>query len=288
MDANRFLPRYATIFPDWKPFPHNDMSNALDRGFTVLEHLAHYPQGSPLSLIATELDIPLSACHRVLADLQRLGYVRQARRQGEYMLTTKVVSLGLGFLSSAGIVNIAEPLLERLAQTSGELVRLSIVDEDRLTFVAKAQGQRQSGLRYDPDMGMDVRLSCTSSGHAWLMTLSDERAVELVSKQGFGTPAQYGPKAPTTLKALLGFLHAARVRGYAMIDEVFAPGMSAMAVPVIHRKAAIGVISIAGPRTRLTSERMHELAPALQAASAELGPISNASTLFGKPPLGKG
>jgi len=56
----------------------------------------------------------------------------------------------------------------------------------------------------------------------------------------------------------------------------------------IHRKAAIGVISIAGPRTRLTSERMHELAPALQAASAELGPISNASTLFEKPPLGKG
>ena len=30
---------------------------------------------------------------------------------------------------------------------------------------------------------------------------------------------------------------------------------------------------------------MHELAPALQAASAELGPISNASPLFGKPPL---
>lgn len=288
MSATRFLPRRATIFPDWKLFSYDDMSNALDRGFTVLEHLAHYPQGSPLSLIAMELDIPLSACHRVLADLQRLGYVRQARKQGEYMLTTKVVSLGLGFLSSAGIVNIAEPLLERLAQTSGELVRLSIVDEDRLTFVAKAQGQRQSGLRYDPDMGMDVRLSCTSSGHAWLMTLSDERALELVSKQGFGTPAEYGPKAPTTLKALLGFLHAARVRGYAMIDEVFAPGMSAMAVPVIHRKAAIGVISIAGPRTRLTSERMHELAPALQAASAELGPISNASTLFGKPPLGKG
>lgn len=288
MDATRFLPRCATIFPDWKPFPYDEMSNTLDRGFSVLEHLAHYPQGSPLSLIATELDIPLSACHRVLADLQRLGYVRQASKQGEYLLTTKVVSLGLGFLSSAGIVNIAEPLLERLAQASGELVRLSIVDEDRLTFVAKAQGQRQSGLRYDPDMGMDVRLSCTSSGHAWLMTLSDERALELVSKQGFGTPAEYGPKAPTTLKALLGFLHAARVRGYAMIDEVFAPGMSAMAVPVFRRKAAIGVISIAGPRTRLTSERMHELASALQAASAELGPISNASTLFGKPPLGKG
>jgi len=262
--------------------------NALHRGLSVLEHLAQHPHGLPISLIAAELEIPLSACHRVLGELQRKGYVRQPRAQGDYLLTTKVVSLGLGFLSSAGIVNIAEPLLERLAQLSAELVRLAIVDEDRLTWVAKAQGARQTGLRYDPDMGMDARLSCTSSGHAWLMTLSDERAIELVSRQGFGQPQDYGPRAPTTLKALLGFLHAARVRGYAMIDEVFAPGMAAMAAPVMRRREAMGVISIAGPRTRLNADRMHELAPALLQAAGELGPISNASTLFGKPPLGKG
>lgn len=125
-------------------------------------------------------------------------------------------------------------------------------------------------------------------GHAWLMTLSDERALELVSRQGFGTPAQYGPKTPTTVKALLGFLHAARVRGYALIDEVFAPGMAALAAPVFRRQEAIGVLSIAGPRTRLTAARTRELAPALVAAAVELGPISNASSLFGRPPLGKG
>lgn len=263
------------------------MNLALDRGLSLLEHLAHHPDGLPLALMASELDIPLSACHRLLADLQQRGYVRQARKQGDYVLTSKLVSLGLGYLSSAGIVDIAEPLLERLAHSSGELVRLSIVDEDRLTWVAKSQGMRQ-GLRYDPDMGMEARLSCTASGHGWLLTMSDERALELVSRQGFGSPSDYGPKAPTTVKALLGFLHAARVRGYAMIDEVFAPGMSAMAAPVLRRKEAIGVISIAGPRLRLTVERMHELAPSLLAAAAELGPISNASSLFGRPPLGKG
>ena len=263
------------------------MSLALDRGLTLLEHLAEHPGGLPLASMAAELDIPLSACHRLLAELQRRGYVRQAHKQGDYILTTKVVSLGLGYLSNAGIVDIAEPLLERLAQKSGELVRLSIVDEDRLTWVAKSQGTRR-GLRYDPDMGMDARLSCTASGHAWLLTLSDERAVELVARQGFGTPQAYGPKAPTTVKTLLGFLHAARVRGYSMIDEVFAPGMSAMGAPVMRRKEAIGVISIAGPRARLTSARMRELAPALLAAAAELGPISNTSSLFGRPPLGKG
>jgi IclR family transcriptional regulator, acetate operon repressor len=262
------------------------MSTALQRGLAILEHMAAHPDAYALAQLADELNIPLSACHRVLAELQQSGFVRQAKKQGDYQLTTKLVSMGLGYLSGAGIVDIAEPLMERLAQTSGELVRLSIVDEDRLTWVAKSQGVRK-GLRYDPDMGMDARLSCTATGHAWLLTMSDERALEVVSKQGFGAAKDYGPKAPTTVKALLGYLHAARVRGYAMIDEVFAPGMTAMAAPVFRRKEAIGVISIAGPRIRLTQERMHELAPALLAAATELGPISNASTMFDRPPLGK-
>lgn len=264
------------------------MSIALDRGLSILETLARYPDGLPITMMASELGIPLSACHRLLADLQQRDYVRQTRRQGDYVLTTKMVSLGLGFLSSAGIVDIAEPLLDRVAQACGELVRLSIVDEDRLTWVAKAQGTRQAGLRYDPDMGMDARLSCTASGHAWLMTMSDERALELVSRQGFGAPAQYGPQAPTTIKALLGFLQAARARGYAVIDEVFAPGMAALAVPVYRREAVIGVISIAGPRTRLDSDRISALAPTLLAAAAELGPMAKSSSLFGRPALGKG
>jgi DNA-binding IclR family transcriptional regulator len=286
--AWRFCGPGEARIPDWKVLPYYeiDMTLALERGLALLERLCGQPDGMPLTLLADELDIPRSACHRLLVELQRGGYVRQARSQGDYMLTAKLASLGLGFLSSTGIVDIAEPLLERLAQESGELVRLAIVDEDRLTWVAKAQGKRQ-GMRYDPDMGTDARLSCTATGHAWLFTLSDERALELVSRQGFGSPKDYGPRAPTTVKALLGHLDAARVRGYSVIDEVFAPGMSAMAAPVMRGPLAIGVISIAGPRQRLTAARMQALAPSLLAATAQLGPISRASTLVGRPPLGK-
>lgn len=75
---------------------------------------------------------------------------------------------------------------------------------------------------------------------------------------------------------------------YAMIDEVFALGMSAIAAPVSRRRQTIGVISIAGPRARLTPARMLELCPTLLSAAAELGPISSASPLFGKPTLRKG
>jgi DNA-binding IclR family transcriptional regulator len=72
-----------------------------------------------------------------------------------------------------------------------------------------------------------------------------------------------------------------------MIDEVFAPGMTAMAAPVLRGQEVVGVISIAGPRQRLTPARMQALAPALLAVTSELGPISRTSTLFGRPQLGK-
>jgi IclR family transcriptional regulator, acetate operon repressor len=106
-------------------------------------------------------------------------------------------------------------------------------------------------------MGTDARLSCTATGHTCLLTMSDGCALELMSRQGFGAPKDYGPNAPTTAQALLKMLHAARERGYAMIDEVFAPGMTTMAAPVREReRPALGVISIAGPRTRLSGDRM--------------------------------
>jgi DNA-binding IclR family transcriptional regulator len=253
-----------------------------ERTLALLEHLATQVEGVPLARIADELDIPRSACHRLLVDLKRCGYVRQLRDHGDYVLTTKLTGLGLGFLAASGVVDIAQTILDRLARASGELVRLAIVDGDRLTWVAKAQGATK-GLRYDPDMGMDATLSCSATGHAWMMTMSDERALELVSRQGFAQPKHFGPKAPTTIRALLTFIHAARTRGFAMINGVFAPGMTAMAAPVRHRDLpTIGVISIAGPAVRLDQSRMAALGPSLLAAAAELSAARHASPLFAR------
>jgi len=255
------------------------MSSLLERGFKVLELLAAHPEGRALSSIAADAGLPLSATHRLLTELTRCGYVRQARNQGDYVLTIKLVSLGLSFLSASGMVDVAQPSLDRLAEESRELVRLAIVDGDELVFVAKAQGATR-GLRYDPDMGLSVPLSCSAAGHAWLSTMSDEEALAAVARQGFAGPDHFGPKAPTTVKALLGYVRAARKRGYSVISEVFAPAMSAMSAPVIARGVALGVVTIAGPLVRLTEARMADLGEPLMATAAEIAGLSAASSLF--------
>lgn len=259
------------------------MNGIMQRSLGILELLVTTPPGLPLGEIAQTLDIPRSACHRLLTDLCKLGYVRQLRDHGDYVLTTKLVSMGLNFLSETGVVDIAQPLLDRLATASGELVRLSVLDGDILTWVAKAQGARQ-GLRYDPEMGSVARLSCSASGHAWLLTMRDDEALAKVEQQGWGDRASFGPQAPQTPAELLAALQQARQRGFAITVDTFTPGMAAMAAPVRRPgRPALGVISIAGPSVRLTLTKMQELGPLLLDIADELASASGASLMFGRP-----
>lgn len=258
------------------------MSSVLERTLGILELLSQQEQGMELAALSQRLNMPKSAAHRLLNDLVRHGYVRQTRDLGEYMLTTKLVSMGLTFLSKTGVVDVAQPLIDRLAEQTGELVRMSVVDGDRLTWVARAQGARQ-GLRYDPDMGSIARLSCSSSGLAWLSTMSDDDALVRVSRQGIGSPAEFGPNAPADLKAFLKALHETRKRGFAVTEETYTAGLNAMAAPVrLQGQTPMGTLSIAGPSARLSRERMIELGPALLACAAQLATASSASALLSR------
>ena len=256
------------------------MSGALEKSLAILEYLTDLPDGASLAQIATDLNQLRSGCHRTLHELIRYGYVRQLPQRGDYALTTKMASMGLSFLSKSGVVDIAQPVIHRLAQATEELVRLAIVDGERLTLVAKAQGAK-SGLLYDPDMGLDLRLSCSAAGHAWLMTLPEDLAIEYVSRQGLGNPKHYGPNAPTSIKALLKMLDEHRKRGFSMIQDTYAPGMSSMAAPVRKgEEPTTGIIVIAGPSSRLTLKRMQQFGPDLLRACEELALASNASPLL--------
>ncbi|MDM0014603.1 IclR family transcriptional regulator [Variovorax sp. J22P168] len=256
------------------------MSGSLEKSLAILEYLTAYPDGASLGQIATELNQLRSGCHRTLQELMRFGYVRQMPQRSDYALTTRMASMGLSFLSKSGVVDIAQPVLARLAQATEELVRLAIVDGERLTLVAKAQGAR-SGLMYDPDMGIDLRLSCSAAGQAWLMTLPEDEAIEYVSRQGLGDARDYGPNAPASIKALLKVLAEHRKRRFSIIQDAYALGMSSMAAPVKRPDGpATGVIVIAGPSARLTSKRMTQFSQSLLDAAEELAVSGNASPLL--------
>ncbi len=256
------------------------MSGVLERTLGILELLAGRPEGLALAVIAERLGLPKSGCHRLLAELVEAGWVRQTREHGDYALTMRLASLGLAHLAASGVVDVAQPFLDRLAEATGELVRLSVWSDGRLTWVAKAQGAR-SGLRYDPDQGQEARLSCSSSGLAVLSRMGDDEALTLVARQGFGTPAEYGPNAVAGPSDLLAALAETRARGWSLTVETFTPGMTALAAPIVDLDGAVrGAVSIAGPCVRFTPEKIAAFAPRLLDTAADLGRAAGASAAF--------
>lgn len=260
------------------------MSSALEKSLAIIELLVEHPLGLPVTSIASAVDQPVSGVHRNLQELARLGYVRQSQSGGDYVLTMKLPAIGLGFMGRAGLTDVAQPVLDRLAAESGELVRLSVIDDENLTWVAVAQGATR-GLRYDPgqEQGVVVHLATSAGGRAWLASLSDDAALAMVAAQGLHRKTEdAGPDAPDNMAQLLRELAEARARGYATAVNSYLAGMAAMAVPVQARATgpALGCLSIAGPAVRMTTARMSELAPALHAAARELGTSAAGTRYF--------
>lgn len=261
-------------------FPEGVMASGLiGRALGILELLAQEPSGIGVQALADKMQMPLASMHRVLGELAQHGYVRQVPENQKYRLTTKLVSLGYQSLSATGIVDLAQPILDRLALASKELVRLAIVDGARLTWIAKAQGA-VSGLRYDPDMGQEAVLFCTATGHAWLSSLEEDEALRIVANQGFGKLSEHGPNAPRSISALIKRLRETRERGYAIVVDSAAVGTAAMAAPIINPQTGTvaGTVSIVGPSARFGKPQMTALEPELLNAAREL---STAGQLVG-------
>ena len=245
----------------------------VDRCLSLIETLAAAPEALPLGLLAERLDLPKSATHRLLQALARRGYVEQDPATQDYELTLKVAALGFRFLDVRRLPDIAQQAIDRLAKASGEYCRLSMVEGEGLVWVACAQGATQ-GLRYDPPMGREVVLHATATGKAWLATLPEQDALRIVCARGFQTPPGFGERVVRNVDELRLHLDQTRERGYAIAVEEGEPGT--VAIAATFRKAdtpdapVAGTVSIAGPRIRLESARITEIAPLLLQTTREL------------------
>jgi DNA-binding IclR family transcriptional regulator len=246
---------------------------ALNRGLAILEFLADEVEGRPLTAIAAKLGLAKSVAHRLLIELARQGFVAQDAASQHYRLTLRLTALGFRFLASTKISEVAQPVLDRLAQATGELVRMALIDGDKLTWVAKAQGAR-SGLRYDPDMGREVILHATATGKAWLATFEENEALAFVKARDFPKASRAGPNVVRTEAALRQQLRETRQRGYGLALEEAEAGTAAIACTfrAAPRPGAriVGTVSVAGPRVRFTRDRIRVLAKAVAAAAGEL------------------
>lgn len=251
------------------------VKSQLSHCLSLFEAMSEAGRSHRLTDLAERLDSPKSSVQRLLNHLIDEGWAEQDSVSGQYALTLRLAVLGQRYMQSAGIADATQGILDRVARETGELARLTVVDQAQLVWIGSAQGA-PAGLLYQPSMGGRIVSFATANGKAWLATLSDEEAGAIALGDGLGLkPNPVGPKAITTLDALFRDLAEVRGLGYAIADQEAEPGVAAVAVAIRDRNTGrtLGTTSVAGPIVRLSAERRAEIADILGAAALELAQV---------------
>ena len=244
--------------------------SSIGRAMHIFEIIAGEPEGVRVTDLATMLKLNRAIPHRLLAELMELGYVAQDPTTERYRASFKLGSLGLRQLETSGVQRWASDDLAALAAETRELVRLAVVSDSELRFVAKAQGG-DSALMVDSASGSNVVLHATASGKAWLSTLPEEEIRRLLTERGLAAETAH---TETDLRRILDEVAQARELGYAVTHEEMEVGINAIAAPLVPPEAvdgfAVATISIAGPSARLTQQMLQNFAPAVKATARTL------------------
>lgn len=246
--------------------------STVQRAMRVLEHLADAQDGLSLSELARRLEINKAIVVRILTTLETLGYLFRERQTQRYRLTYRIANLALRQLGRSGLIEQCAPVLQELAERTGEHVRLAVIENDHPVWIHAVSGlQRQ--LRIDPAYGHEVVLHSHAAGKAWLMTL-DDADIDRVCGRRTDFPAQTRYTI-TTFGELISDLAEARRRGFAVSYEESELGVGAVAAPILLetidcRRRCIGVISLAAPTSRMDRTLLVQSGTLLLEAAAGL------------------
>ena len=202
-----------------------DFVEALARGLDVLACFdTHHPSMS-LTEVAAAAGLARPTARRLLLTLEELGFVRSSG--GTFALTPKVLTLGMAYVGSLGLWDIARPHLEELVAGTGESSSMAQLDGSDIIYVARVAVPKIIALRVD--VGTRFPAVQTSQGKVLLAALSpDELDATLATPSRAGLPSYIG-RSPEHLRRELTEV---RARGWALADEELAPGVRSVAVPV--------------------------------------------------------
>jgi IclR family pca regulon transcriptional regulator len=212
-----------------------DFVEALARGLDVLTCFDADHRSMSLTEVATAAGLARPTARRLLLTLEELGFVRSSG--GTFALTPKVLTLGMAYVGSLGLWDIARPHLEALVAATGESSSMAQLDGSDIVYVARVSVPKIIALRVE--VGTRFPAGQTSQGKVLLAALSpDELDAALALPSRSGLPPYIGHNPEQLRRELI----QVRARGWALADEELAPGVRSVAVPV---RDAAGVVRAA-------------------------------------------
>jgi IclR family transcriptional regulator, KDG regulon repressor len=238
---------------------------AIERAVAILNAFSAEEPELGVTELASRLGLHKSTVHRFMVNLEAAGLVERTR-SARYRLGLRVFELGSLVMQRMNLWDEALPLLEGLVRDSGETGHLAVLDGGEAIYIERVEARR--ALRIPSAVGRGYPAHATNLGKVLLADLPLERLREIVADHGLQA---YTPHTITDPAVLEEELARIRARGYAVDNEEYDEGLRCIGAPIYdHSGHAVAALGIGGPVTRITPERVPELAELVMAAARGL------------------
>jgi DNA-binding IclR family transcriptional regulator len=232
---------------------------ALEKGFDILELLAS--EGVPLAfpVIAQRLGRSTGELFRMAQVLEARGYVEQV--PAGLMLTSRMFEVGLSRPPIRNLVEIALPIMRRLADATQQSCHLVLPSRGDMVVVARMESPEQIG--FSVRVGYRQPLYLTGSGTVLYAYQPDDVRTKW--------EAMFHPKpAGRELAQLRTRAEALIANGHARQPSTVAEGITDLSVPVMRGERAAAALAI--PFLQPTDHRLSidEIVTLLLAAAADI------------------
>lgn len=238
---------------------------SLERGLGVIQSFGHDAERMTLSDVARRTGLSRAAARRFLLTLAELGYVAFDGKR--FSLTPRVLGLGYAYLSSHTVVDVAQPILERVSERLHESCSLSVLDGAEIVYIARVPTKRIMSVTIS--IGTRLPAHATSMGQVLLAALAPAELDTYFRAADLKPFTAHTLTGETQLRA-----HLARIaqQGYSLVDQELEAGLRSVAVPVRDRAGrVIAAMNVSSHAARATqTEMVRALLPELRRAAADL------------------
>jgi DNA-binding IclR family transcriptional regulator len=232
---------------------------AVERALQILSSFDDQHPERGLSDIAQEVDLHKATTHRIVTTLVNYGFLERADDNQKYRLGLRLTDLGFKAIRRMDLRREALPYMRQLTQQLQEACDLSILDRGNVFYIEFVQAERT--LTVSAAVGQRLPTYCTASGKLFLANLPSNELDAILS----GPMIAYTQKTITSSARLRQQLEEIRRQGYAVDDEELEVGICAVSAGIRNQPGnVIASISVPGPTSRMTTERIPQIAAALK------------------------
>jgi DNA-binding IclR family transcriptional regulator len=241
-----------------------DEVKSAARVLEVLELLGQDGARYSLAEMASAMSVPKSSLHAILRTMQARRWVDLDPSGTRYSLGLKALLTGTAYLQGDDVASLAGPVLDNLAEETGEAVHLGRLDGINVVYLAKRESRH--ALRMYSAVGRRLPAHATALGKA---VLSQYDAAEVQRRLDWPL-ARLTPDTVTDPDELLEQLADARLRGWALDDGENSVDIRCVAVALGPTPGGGDALSCSAPRSRMGDTRLEEVARAVTEAAHAL------------------